>query len=219
MNEELYFLLGVEKTASEAEIRSSFRKLAKIHHPDKGGDPNVFVRLTMAYNTLSNPETRAKYDKTGEIGEDSAQKQQRALIQDLGNLFTQVLMEATRPLNEIDIVQNMRRYADMYRGEHASVAGNTKSMLEKIEKVRDRIKPKDESAENTFMLAVEAKVAECARINKEANAKLQAIERVIEELGRHESIVDIVRTVQFGESGFAHTPFSSFWIRMDSSST
>jgi len=37
-NEKLYKVLGVEKTASTLEIKKAFRKLAMVHHPDKGGD-------------------------------------------------------------------------------------------------------------------------------------------------------------------------------------
>jgi DnaJ-class molecular chaperone len=65
-----YSVLGVAKTASEAEIKKAFRALAKKHHPDtKGGDPAAakrFQEVSGAYDILGDKEKRAKFDR-GEI--------------------------------------------------------------------------------------------------------------------------------------------------------
>lgn len=63
--QQLYDVLGVSKTATETEIKKSFRKLALQHHPDKGGDEHQFKELNAAYEILSNSEKRALYDKYG----------------------------------------------------------------------------------------------------------------------------------------------------------
>lgn len=68
-----YEVLGVSKNASEAEIKSAFRKLAKKHHPDRNkSDPKAkerFSEINDAYEIVGDKEKRAKYD-TGEIGPD-----------------------------------------------------------------------------------------------------------------------------------------------------
>src|SRR5271154_236387 len=65
-----YEILGVSKTASEAEIKKAFRSLAKKHHPDtKGGDPAAkkrFQEISGAYEVVGDKEKRAKFD-AGEI--------------------------------------------------------------------------------------------------------------------------------------------------------
>ncbi len=56
-------VLGLEKLPnSEKEIKTAYRKQAKIHHPDIGGDPNKFRELQMAYESAMNllPELRGK---------------------------------------------------------------------------------------------------------------------------------------------------------------
>lgn len=65
---KFYKTLEVEKTASEAEIKKAYRKLAVKHHPDKGGDPEKFKEITRAYEVLSDAEKRSAYDRFGEEG-------------------------------------------------------------------------------------------------------------------------------------------------------
>eukprot|EP00408_Alexandrium_pacificum_P058199 CAMPEP_0171172998 /NCGR_PEP_ID=MMETSP0790-20130122/10000_1 /TAXON_ID=2925 /ORGANISM="Alexandrium catenella, Strain OF101" /LENGTH=313 /DNA_ID=CAMNT_0011637857 /DNA_START=91 /DNA_END=1030 /DNA_ORIENTATION=- len=64
----LYEVLELEKCAGGAEVRKAYRKLAVRCHPDKGGDPEKFREIARAYEVLSDPEKRAKYDEFGEEG-------------------------------------------------------------------------------------------------------------------------------------------------------
>lgn len=57
-----YTLLGVHRRSTLPTIKSAYRDLARIHHPDKGGDPEIFKSLNEAYGTLSDPEKRKLYD-------------------------------------------------------------------------------------------------------------------------------------------------------------
>jgi len=68
--EKLYEVLGVEKTADAKEIKKAYRKLAVKHHPDKGGDEQVFKEINAAYEILSDEEKRGRYDKYGLEGVD-----------------------------------------------------------------------------------------------------------------------------------------------------
>ena len=59
---DYYNILGVQKGASEDEIKKAYRKLAAQHHPDRGGDTARFQDIQEAYNTLGDPNKRAEYD-------------------------------------------------------------------------------------------------------------------------------------------------------------
>ena len=61
----MYDVLGLTKDASDSEIKKAYYKLAKVHHPDKGGDPEKFKKVQEAYEILSDPQKRENFDRFG----------------------------------------------------------------------------------------------------------------------------------------------------------
>ena len=65
---DYYEILGIDKSATEAELKSAFRKKAKAFHPDVNKDKGAeakFKEIGEAYSVLSDPSKRAKYDQYG----------------------------------------------------------------------------------------------------------------------------------------------------------
>ena len=57
-----YLVLGIPSGASDREIKSAYRKHARLHHPDVGGDPDEFKKTQEAYSLIGDPVKRAVYD-------------------------------------------------------------------------------------------------------------------------------------------------------------
>ena len=60
--EDYYSILGVSETATQDEIKKTYRKLAKENHPDKGGDEETFKKISLAYDTIGDEDKRQRYD-------------------------------------------------------------------------------------------------------------------------------------------------------------
>lgn len=68
MQKDYYQILGVDKGASQEDIKKAFRRLAHKYHPDKkGGDEAKFKEVSEAYTILSDDKKRAQYDSYGRV--------------------------------------------------------------------------------------------------------------------------------------------------------
>ena len=120
---DYYEVLGVNREASDEEIKKSYRKLAVKFHPDKNpGDKAAeekFKELGEAYEALSDPEKRAAYDQYGHAAFDARQRASRAGAQgggfhdpfDIfrevfggagGSIFDNILAGRIRPVRSVE---------------------------------------------------------------------------------------------------------------------
>ena len=84
MASDPYAALGVKKTATEAELKAAYRKIAKADHPDLNPDPAAaerFKAAAAAYDLLKDPEQRRRFD-AGEIDDQGQERPQRRYYRD-----------------------------------------------------------------------------------------------------------------------------------------
>jgi len=107
----LYQDLDISSNATAQQIKNAYRKKAKKSHPDAGGKKGEFEKVQKAYLVLSDPETRSKYDKTGDENLEEPDNSQQEIISIVVTAFeiTVQCIENTRrnPL-EFDIAKEMK---------------------------------------------------------------------------------------------------------------
>lgn len=88
-NQSPHGILGLPPDASITDIKKAYRKLARLHHPDKGGSPDVFEQISFAYQSLLTAQTSSSssHEKGGSLKStahwDSELKDHHRLVQDL----------------------------------------------------------------------------------------------------------------------------------------
>lgn len=94
IKKDYYETLGVSRDATAEEIRQAYRKLAFQYHPDHNSDPGAedkFKEVTEAYEVVSDPEKRRRYDTYGNTGGDVFSG-----FEDIGSIFESFFGGATR---------------------------------------------------------------------------------------------------------------------------
>jgi curved DNA-binding protein CbpA len=135
-----YTELDVSVTASTEEIRQRYRTLAQMHHPDKGGDEELFKRIKLAYEILSDPIRRKQYDITGETGTTNAKDEAIANI-------IQIILHVVPNFNadEDDLIkiaeEESRAMLDMVNKD----INNTEIQIKHFEKVLKKLRIKTNS--------------------------------------------------------------------------
>lgn len=107
MSEDYYDILGVNKDASDDEIKRAYRKLALKTHPDKNnGDDTMFKKINLAYETLSDPDKRHEYDNPNQMPNFNA------------NFGEDIFEQIFRGMGGINININGQRSGPIKRGNH-----------------------------------------------------------------------------------------------------
>ena len=68
LEKDYYEVLGVPQSATDKEITRAYRKLAKEHHPDAGGDEERFKAVSAAFDVLGDADKRKEYDEVRRLG-------------------------------------------------------------------------------------------------------------------------------------------------------
>ena len=104
---DYYKTLGVNRNASQSDIKSAFKKQAMKHHPDKGGDPKQFQQLNEAYEVLGNAQKKSQYDmicsanpQHGRPGARTWEFRSDSFPDDIGDVFNQFFGGGRSPFGQ-----------------------------------------------------------------------------------------------------------------------
>lgn len=195
-----YIVLGVAVEATEEEIKKAYRALANKHHPDKtSGNTELFKEVQVAYDILSDPVRREKYDRTGDYQNNEIDPDVKinAII---AGLFINIINVDLVNFETEDIVALMCRAVNK---EIALLdAGIRKNILliKKREKIVNKIVKKS-GGENPLSAAVLKNIASLHSANEAAAIQLNENIRILEKLSDYEYI-----TTAFDQSSSSSNP-------------
>ncbi|MBY4610751.1 J domain-containing protein [Rhizobium sp. 9T] len=181
-----YDILGVERDADEAQLKAAYRKLAKVAHPDSGGDSQAFDNLQKAYALLLDPVRRKVYDDTGYDVEfaDAAELQALVMIE---KLVTDAVLDERAP-GSFDPVAVMHdslseelrkaRFSKSELERHASRIG---LHLERLAK---------QSGRDVLAHMFRARIEAIGKAVAETEAKIKATERAADMLSGYVYDID-----------------------------
>lgn len=194
-----YQVLGVERAADAATIKAAYRKLAAVHHPDKGGDVQQFQAIQAAYATLSDPDKRAYYDRTGSDAPRASSELEelaplvvgafdRAIVEVLKGGAMPAMPPGTWPtprkkgLGGTDIVASMVRLleSDKARGEEAN-----KQLAHEAEQMREmqrRLGWKGDAGKDIIAFALAQRLRDADDQTAKNTATIGLVERAIKHV-------------------------------------
>lgn len=148
-----YEVLDVPIDASAEEIRQRYRTLAQLHHPDKGGDEELFKQIKLAYEILSDPLRRKDFDRTGNVNA-RIDIRNEAL-----DHIAQMLFRIVPNFNpeQDDLIFLMRKEVTTIKTDMNNNINICNRHLTNLEKVIQRLKIKTEN-ENLLLRFVEKQI-------------------------------------------------------------
>ncbi len=184
MDLSLYEALEVPADATADEIKKAYRKKAQKAHPDKGGDEKKFLPIQKAYEVLSDPSKRTRYDQTGEMGH---QDLETALLSQLASLMFQILENSD--VDYTDIVGVMRQHIEAGRRQ---CHDHIQQIEQKQKKKRQAMKRLRRKKDGVNMLAVmlEAEIGKGVQAIDGAKQEIEKLNQVLVALNDYEYVFD-----------------------------
>jgi curved DNA-binding protein CbpA len=178
-----YAELSVPRDADPETVKAAYRKAAKQHHPDKGGDADKFAAATLAYDVLMDAKRRKMFDETGKIDDSPvAGKEQRAqqLIYDM---IAMLIMGEGDPVRT-NIIHTLDQSLQKQIGEIANKTKSLKLAMDRAKRMEKRFakKGKKKDPENIFVAIIQRQqqqIAEAMDMNeKETEIRHMALDMV-----------------------------------------
>jgi curved DNA-binding protein CbpA len=195
---DLYERLELEKGATAAEIKSSYRRLAKKCHPDINKDnpeaEELFREITEAYDILSDPETRTAYDETGEFSGNKSPDIRTIVLESLLDLFETTLQSPKVFRNDVDIFKKMRKDVDAHRRGLRREIKDMEELKGGLEKLVERFKYEGEG-KNPFAEKVLRHIGNLENGIAERTGAIHVADLCEDELELHESVVTLSITI------------------------
>jgi curved DNA-binding protein CbpA len=193
-----YEVLGVVRSSSATVLKAAYRQKVQASHPDRGGDPELFIQVVRAFDLLSDPEARRLYDETGTIDDDGVRRFRRAVIDILADMFDAAVETAVATgldLGGVDFVQQMSNAVETGLAEARGSLRRSERDVAALAALQRRIRRRD-GGDNVFALRLGSQLER----KREAEATLRRRQLILEtalvELGNYRNEVELIAALE-----------------------
>jgi curved DNA-binding protein CbpA len=193
-----YKILSVPRSATAAAIKAAYRAAVQSAHPDRGGDPENFIRIVKAFDLLSDPEARRLYDETGDVDENAVASFRRDVIKILADMFDAAVSTAVATgldLGKVDFVQQMTSAVRAGLVEARNGQNRADRDIAALGKLRQRIKRAD-AGQNLFAERLEAQISARTEQQVQARRRVLLLETAVVELGNYRSEIELISALE-----------------------
>lgn len=196
--DDLYKLLGVRKNSKKQTIRKAYIQLSKKHHPDKGGDREIFEKIQFAWEVLRDDKLRKQYDETGEVPKSrdmhkySEQDKTRGQVLIHAISCFQSVLHNNDP-KRVDIIATCKKVMGKNIKEAQGIIDNCKKDIDLYDNVLDRLKCKTE--DNPLRISIMQQKDVVIKAIKDQEDLLKILNQSILIFDNYEYTVDEMSTV------------------------
>jgi curved DNA-binding protein CbpA len=194
-----YEVLGVGRAAAADAIKSAYRDRVRQSHPDRGGDPDVFIEVVRAFGLLSDPDTRRLFDETGIVDDDGVRSHRREVMLILADMFDAAVETAVATglgLERVDFVRQMTAAVERGLAEARTSRLAIEQEIAGLKTLRGRIRRGD-SAPNFFTERLDGQIARKTEDHARIRRRLAMLEGAVVELGNYTSEVELIAAFEF----------------------
>jgi len=200
--DNLYEILGVPRDADAATIRRAFRKKVRKSHPDGGGSTEDFNTLKSAYDILSDPVRRRRYDETGETIDLSTDPHLAKIIEILSIALDQSLVKlnASGSWRDSEILSAMIDILIQGSSETSKQKKAFEFLAEQSKRIKGKFQVTD--GDNVIELAINKRIEICNNQIEQLAEKIDIIDEAIGILEKTsvEKIMEITESEQIKSS-------------------
>jgi len=197
----LYEILCVHPDSNQKMIKSAYRNLCKIHHPDKGGNKEKFQQIQEAYRVLSNAISRNEYDRTGKIPEASRVESEasQAIVQLFRHKIDQLARDSSwSPTSQLKVIDTILSEVNMKMTQVNREIVNVDKTVIRLNSQAGKVTSKGE--DNLYSAALNSMIEECHNSLATLKHDLAVMEKVIELLSSYEDVEEMSAALNYGAS-------------------
>ncbi len=193
-----YVVLEVGRNARAAEIKLAYRRKVQLAHPDRGGDPELFMLVVRAFGLLSDPDSRRLFDETGIVDDEAVKGYRREVALILADMFDAAVETAIATglkLESVDFIAQMSAAVTTGLGDARRTLARTDGEIGALQTLRARIRRTD-ADRNLFAERLDAQVAAKTEQHCTIKRRVAMLETALAELGNYESEIELIAALE-----------------------